>query len=174
MPVRRLVGWPDPRQVIVSSLIVLLLAVYAWVAVVPVFGAHAPRADDFQDYLLAAHQLATGGDPYATFVNTRVTHDWSLSSGYIYPPAFAVTLIPLTWLSNDLAVRLWLILIQAAVVASLVIIYGVIGRPRRGELHCLVAVLTTSFPLLSSNLTGTMNAILLLLLTGEWDECRRH
>ena len=174
MPVRRLLGWPDPQALVVSGLIGLLLAVYAWVAVVPVFGAHAPRADDFQDYLLAAHQLATGGDPYASFVNTRVTHDWSLSSGYIYPPVFAVTLIPLTWLSNDLAVRLWLILIQAAVVASLVIIYGVIGRPRRGELLCLVAVLTTFFPLLSSNLTGTMNAILLLLLTGAWAAWQRQ
>src|SRR5437588_2117576 len=174
MPVRRLVGWPDPRQVIVSSLIVLLLAVYAWVAVVPVFGAYAPRADDFQDYLLAAHQLATGGDPYASFARTHVPWDWSLSSGYLYPPAFAVTLIPLTWIPNDLAVRIWLVLIQAAVVASLVIIYAVIGRPRRGELLCLVAVLTTFFPLLSSNLTGTMNAILLLLLTVAWAAWQRQ
>src|SRR5438874_12819781 len=165
MPVRRLLGWPDPQALVVSGLIGLLLAVYAWVAVVPVFGAHAPRADDFQDYLFAAHQLATGGDPYLNFARTHVPWDWSLSSGYVYPPAFAATLIPLTWVPNDLAVRIWLILIQAAVVASLIIIYGVIGRPRRGEVLCLVAVLTTFFPLLSSNLTGTMNAILLLLLT---------
>jgi Glycosyltransferase family 87 len=163
-----LLGWPDPQQVIVSVLIGLLLMVYAWVAVVPVFGAHAPRADDFQDYLLAAHQLAIGGDPYASFVRTHVPWDWSLSSGYLYPPAFAITLIPLTWIPNDLAVRIWLIAIQAAVVASLLIVYAVIGRPRRGELLCLVAVLTTFFPLLSSNLTGTMNAFLLLLLTGAW------
>jgi Glycosyltransferase family 87 len=174
MPVRRALGWPDPGALIISGLIGLLLAVYAWVAVVPVFGAHAPRADDFQDYLLAAHQLATGGDPYASFVSTHVPWDWSLSSGYLYPPAFAVALIPLTWVSNDLAVRIWLILIQAAVVASLLILYAVIGRPRRGELLCLVAVLTTFFPLLSSNLTGTMNAILLLLLTAGWAAWQRR
>jgi hypothetical protein len=172
--VRRLLGWPDPQQLILTGLIGLLLGVYAWVAVVPVFGAHAPRADDFQDYLLAAHQLATGGDPYSSFARTHVPWDWSLSSGYLYPPAFAVALIPLTWISNDLAVRIWLIFIQAAVVASLVIIYGVIGRPRRGELLCLVAVLTTFFPLLSSNLTGTMNAILLLLVTGAWAAWQRQ
>lgn len=171
---RRLLGWPDPQQLILTGLIGLLLAVYAWVAVVPVFGAHAPRADDFQDYLLAAHQLATGGDPYASFASTHVSNDWSLSSGYLYPPAFAVLLIPLTWVSNDLAVRIWLFLIQAAVVASLVIVYRVIGRPRRGELVCLVAVLTTFFPLLSSNLTGTMNAILLVLLTVAWAAWQRH
>jgi len=172
--VRRLLGWPDRRQLILTGLIGLLLLLYAWVAVLPVFGAHAPRADDFQDYLLAAHQLATGGDPYASFVRTHVPWDWSLSSGYLYPPAFAVFLIPLTWIPNDLAVRIWLILIQAAVVASLVIIYAVIGRPRRGELLALVAVLTTFFPLLSSNLTGTMNAILLLLLTGAWAAWQRQ
>src|SRR5205823_2891150 len=81
----------------------------------PLLAPHAPRADDFQDYLFAAQQVATGGDPYANFVRNHVPWDWSLSSGYLYPPAFAVTLIPLTWLSNDLAVRIWLLLIAAAV-----------------------------------------------------------
>src|ERR1700736_3208992 len=169
-----MLGWPDPRQVALSTLIVSLLAFYAWRFVLPLLGPQAPRADDFQDYLFAAHQITTGGDPYANFIRTHVPWDWSLSSGYLYPPAFAVALIPLTWISNDLAVRIWLILIQAAVVASLVIIYSVIGRPRRGELLCLVAVLTTFFPLLSSNLTGTMNAILLLLLTGAWAAWQRQ
>ena len=168
MAVRRILGWPDPKQVGVSALIALLLALYAWLYVLPVFAAHAPRADDFQDYLFAAHQLATGGDPYANFIRNHVTHDWSLSSGYLYPPAFAVFLIPLTWVSNDLAVRIWLVLIQAAVAASLLIVYAVIGRPRRSELLCLAAVMATFFPLASSVLTGTMNSLLLLLLTAAW------
>jgi hypothetical protein len=168
MAVRRILGWPHPRQMMVSALIALLLALYAWLYLLPVLGAHAPRADDFQDYLFAAHQLASGGDPYANFVRNHVPWDWSLSSGYLYPPAFAVTLIPLTWVSNDLAVRIWLLLIQAAVVASLLMVYQVIGRPRRGELLCLAAVMTTFFPLASSVLTGTMNTLLLLLLTGAW------
>jgi hypothetical protein len=168
MAVRRILGWPDPRQVIVSALIALLLALYAYLYLVPVFGPHAPRADDFQDYLFAAHQLATGGDPYANFIRNHVPWDWSLSSGYLYPPAFAVILIPLTWVSNDLAVRIWLLLIQAAIAASVLIIYVVIGRPRRGELLCLAAVLTTFFPLSSTVLTGSMNSLLLLLLTGAW------
>src|SRR5712692_5078653 len=168
MAVRRIMGWPDPRQVVVSALIALVAALYAWLFVVPVFGAHAPRADDFQDYLFAAHQLVSGSDPYANFIRNHVPWDWSLSSGYLYPPAFAVTLIPLTWVSNDLAVRIWLLLIQVAVAASLLIVYAVIGRPQRGELLCLAAVLTTFFPLASSVLTGTMNSLLLLLLTGAW------
>jgi Glycosyltransferase family 87 len=166
--VRRILGWPDPRQVIVSALIALVLALYAWLYLVPLFGTHAPRADDFQDYLFAAHQLASGGDPYADFIRTHVQHDWSLSSGYLYPPAFAVFLIPLTWVSNDLAVRIWLLLIQAAVAASLLVVYAVIGRPRRDELLCVAAVMTTFFPLASSVLTGTMNSLLLLLLTAAW------
>jgi hypothetical protein len=154
--------------VAVSALIALLLALYADLYLLPLLGPHAPRADDFQDYLFAAHQLASGGDPYANFIRNHVPWDWSLSSGYLYPPAFAVFLIPLTWVSNDLAVRIWLLLIQAAVVASLVIVYTVIGRPRRAELLCLVAVMTTFFPLASSVLTGSMNTLLLLLLTGAW------
>jgi hypothetical protein len=168
MPVRRLLGWPDPRQLAVSALIGALVAFYAWRFLLPLLGPQAPRADDFQDYLFAAHQIATGGDPYADFIRSHVPWDWSLSSGYLYPPAFAVTLIPLTWLSNDLAVRLWLLLIQVAVVASILIVYWVIGRPRRTELLAVVAVLTTFFPLANTVLAGTMNSILLLLLTLAW------
>ena len=166
--VRRLLGWPDPRQVALSALIGILLAFYALRFLLPLLGPQAPRADDFQDYLFAAQQIATGGDPYANFVRNHVPWDWSLSSGYLYPPAFAVILIPLTWISNDLAVRIWLFLIQAAVLASLLIIYRVIGRPSRAELLALVAVLTTFFPLANTVLAGTMNSLLLLLLTGAW------
>lgn len=165
---RRLIGWPDARQVGFSALMAALLAVYAWIALGPVFGGHTPRADDFQDYIYAAHKIASGGDPYAAFIHTRVPWDWSLSSGYVYPPLFAAILVPLTWVSNDLAVRIWLVLMQLAVLASLVLIYRRIGPPSRGELLCLVAVLATFFPLISSALTGTMNALLLLLLTAAW------
>jgi len=166
--VRRLLGWPEPRQVALSALIGVLLAFYAWRFLLPLLGPHAPRADDFQDYLFAARQIATGGDPYAGFVRNHVPWDWSLSSGYLYPPAFAVTLIPLTWVSNDVAVRIWLFLIQAAVLASLLIIYRTIGRPSRVELLALVAVLTTFFPLANTVLAGTMNSLLLVLLTAAW------
>ena len=167
-PVRRLLGWPEPRQVALSAVIGVLLAFYAWRFLLPLLGPQVPRADDFQDYLFAAQQIATGGDPYANFVRNHVPWDWSLSSGYLYPPAFAVFLIPLTWISNDLAVRMWLFLIQAAVLASLLIIYRVIGRPSRVECLALVAVLTTFFPLANTVLAGTMNSLLLLLLTAAW------
>jgi glycosyl transferase family 87 len=166
--VRRLLGWPQPRQVALSAVIGILLAFYVWRFLLPLLGPAAPRADDFQDYLFAAQQIATGGDPYANFVRNHVAWDWSLSSGYLYPPAFAVALIPLTWIANDLAVRIWLFLIQAAVLASVLIIYRVIGRPNRAELVALVAVLTTFFPLANSVLAGTMNSLLLLLLTVAW------
>jgi hypothetical protein len=163
-----LLGWPDPVKVASSALIGLLALIYAWLFLVPVLGHAAPRADDFQDYLFAARQLTVAGDPYANFIRNHVPWDWSLSSGYLYPPAFAVTLIPLTWIPNDLAVRIWLVLIQAAVFVSLVIIYRRIGRPSRGELLCLSAVLLTFFPLASSVATGAMNCLLLLLLTAAW------
>ena len=166
--VRRLLGWPDPRQVALSALIGILLAFYAWRFLLPLLGPQAPRADDFQDYLFAAQQITTGGDPYTNFIRNHVPWDWSLSSGYLYPPAFAVTLIPLTWVSNDLAVRLWLFLIQAAVLASVLIVYRMIGRPGRAELLAIVAVLTTFFPLANTVLAGTMNSLLLLLLTAAW------
>jgi hypothetical protein len=154
--------------VALSALIGTLLAFYAWRFLLPLLGPQAPRADDFQDYLFAAQQIAIGGNPYDGFIRNHVPWDWSLSSGYLYPPAFAVTLIPLTWISNDLAVRIWLFLIQAAVLASVLIIYRMIGRPSRAELLALAAVLVTFFPLANTVLAGTMNSLLLLLLTAAW------
>src|SRR5256712_11657438 len=174
MAVRRLLGWPDPGQVALSALIGILLAFYAARFLLPLLAPQAPGADDFQDYLFAAHQIAAGGDPYAHSTGTPVRWDWSLRSGYLYPPAFAVTLIPLTWVGNDLAVRIWLFVIQAAVLASLLIVYRVIGGPRRAELLAVVAVLTTFFPLANSVFAGAMNSFLLLLLTGGWACWRRR
>jgi len=166
--VQELIGWPRPRQVLISALIACLCLLYAWHFLLPIVGPQTPRADDFQDYLYAAHQIASGGDPYGNFARTHVPWDWSLSSGYVYPAAFAAMLVPLTWLPNDLAVRLWLLLIQGSIVASVVIMYAVLGRPRRPELLALVTVLTTFFPLLNTMWTGAMNALLLLLLTAAW------
>src|SRR5256886_3802824 len=172
MAVRRLLGWPDPGQVALSALIGILLAFYAARFLLPLLAPQAPRADDFQDYLFAAHQIAAGGDPYANFIRNHVPWDWSLSSGYLYPPAFAVTLIPLTWIANDLAVRIWLFLIQAAVLASVLIIYRMIGRPNRAELLALVAVLTTFFPLANTVMAGAVESLLPLFLAAG--RGRRH
>ena len=165
---RRLLGWPDKKALAITGLGLLLLGAYAVVLLGPIVAPATPRADDFQDYLWAAHQIAVGGDPYGNFTRTRVPWDWSLNSGYIYPAVFAAILVPLTWIGNDLAVRIWLLFIQACVVASVVLIYMRIGRPKRGELLALVAVLTTFFPLINTMWTGAMNAILLLLLTAAW------
>ena len=157
------------RRTIELAIIGILLAVYAWRFVLPVLTApSAPRADDFQDYLYAAQQIATGGNPYGDFLRNHVPWDWSLSSGYLYPPAFAALLIPLTWLPPDAAVRLWLVLIQGLVLASLVIVYARIGRPSRTELLVMTAVTTSFFPLAASVWTGAMNTLLLFLLTLAW------
>ncbi len=80
---RRLIGWPDPRKVVISAAIALLLGAYARIALLPILSTTTPRADDFQDYKFAAQQTVPGGDPYANFIRTRVPWDWSLNSGYI-------------------------------------------------------------------------------------------
>src|SRR5438876_650947 len=103
MAVRRILGWPDARQVTVSALIALLLALYAYLYLVPVFGPHAPRTDDFQDYLFAAHQLATGGDPYANFIRNHVAWaSWQrrkdVVSGVLVGAAAVFKLFPLALL----------------------------------------------------------------------------
>lgn len=175
VPIVRVLIRPAFRDLVAPALVAVLSALYLWRFVLPlVLAPEAPRADDFQDYLFAARQVAAGGDPYADFDRTHVPWDWSLSSGYLYPPAFAAILVPLTWITNDLAVRLWLFLLQAMVLASFLIIYTTIGRPRRGELLCILAVVTTFFPLAGNLYTGAMNPLIFLLLTTAWAVWRRH
>jgi len=147
---------------------VIVGALYLWVVVLPILGPAPPRADDFQDYWRAAVQIRTGGDPYADFERTHVPWDWTLSSGYLYPPAFAAVLAPFTLMPNGLAVRAWLLLMLACMVGSLAIVYRVLGPPRLGELFCMVLVFVTFFPVTATLLTGAMNPVLLLLLTLGW------
>ncbi len=168
-PLLRVFARPAFRRVLGPGAVAILAAVYVWRFVLPlVIDPRASRADDFQDYLFAARQIAVGGDPYADFDRTHVPWDWSLSSGYLYPPAFAALLLPLTRIPNDLAVRLWLLVLQAMVLASFVLIYRTIGRPRRGELLCMMAIVTTFFPLAANLYTGAMNPLMLFMVTTAW------
>ena len=143
-------------------------ALYLWVVVLPILGPAPPRADDFQDYWRAAVQIRTGGDPYADFERTHVPWDWTLSSGYLYPPAFAALLAPFTVIPDGLAVRAWLLIMLACMVGSLAIVYRVLGPPRLPELFCMVLVFVTFFPVTATLMTGAMNPVLLLLLTLSW------
>jgi hypothetical protein len=163
--VRQLQAW---RWRLATGLVVLLVAIYCWQFVLPVFGTTPPRADDFQDYWQAAVQIRTGGDPYTDFYRTHVPWDWTLSSGYLYPPAFAASLAPLTVLPNALVVRAWLLLMLALMVGSLAMVYRVLGPPRLAELLCLAVIMVTFFPVTATLLTGAMNPVLLLLLTLTW------
>jgi hypothetical protein len=156
------------RWRIAFGLAALLVALYLWRMVLPILGPATPRADDFQDYWQAALQIRTGGDPYADFDRTHTQQDWTLSSGYLYPPAFAALLAPFTVIPNGLAVRVWLLLMLAMIVGSLVLVYRVLGPPGPAEALCLVLILTTFFPVAATLLTGAMNPVLLLLVTVAW------
>lgn len=150
------------------GLAALLVALYLWRMVLPILGPATPRADDFQDYWQAALQIRTGGDPYADFDRTHTQQDWTLSSGYLYPPAFAALLAPFTVVPNGLAVRMWLLLMLAMILGSLVLVYRMLGPPGPAEALCMVLILVTFFPVTATLLTGAMNPVLLLLLTLAW------
>lgn len=146
----------------------IVCALYLWQVVIPILRPTPPQADDFQDYWQAAVQIRTGGDPYASFDRTHVPWDWTLSSGYLYPPAFAAILAPLTVIPNGLAVRIWLLLMLGMMVGSLGIVYRVLGPPRGSELLSIVLIFVTSYPVTATLLTGAMNPVLLLLLALAW------
>jgi hypothetical protein len=156
------------RWRIAFGLAALVVALYLWRMVLPILGPATPRADDFQDYWQAALQIRTGGDPYADFDRTHTKQDWTLSSGYLYPPAFAALLAPFTVIPNGLAVRIWLLLMLAMIIGSLVLVYRMLGPPGPAEALCLLFILVTFFPVTATLLTGAMNPVLLLLVTVTW------
>jgi hypothetical protein len=143
----------------------LLVVTYLWNHVLTVlFAPHPPPAEDFYQYLQGAVSLRSLGDPYAIpDPSLHAPWDYRITTTYIYPPLFAVLLVPLTFLSPSLVVRGWVVLMQVLAVLAVALVYRALGRPGRGELVAVTVAVATFMPLIATALTGAMNPILLLL-----------
>ena len=118
---------------------------------------------DFGVYLGAARDLWHGQPLYTAFLHHPFP-DPTLRPAYIYPPVFAVLVAPLGLLPDGMASLVWLLLGQAALAASIVIVLRG-WRPRGWAVVAVLCATLTFYPLWVDAVQGQANLPVLLLVT---------
>jgi alpha-1,2-mannosyltransferase len=149
-----------------------------------------PSKNDFTSYYVAAQTLRRGA-PEALYYPEPVgsllaqaseQHPWidvARASGvenpnyYLYPPLFALAVLPLAWLSYPAAFSLWLLANVAFLAASLWLLLG--GRQRVNLLGLSACVLLAGafYPVWHHLKIGQSSLLLLLLLSATLALLRR-
>jgi hypothetical protein len=117
---------------------------------------------DFIDYYRAANYVAHGQGVYTDFDQFWGTEHWAIA--YIYPPLFAVTLIPLAALPLAVAGRLWLLFVHAAFLAALLMLFAVQPRLNRTAKVSIAVLFYLFLPLYLTLKFQQVAALWLLLL----------
>jgi alpha-1,2-mannosyltransferase len=150
------------------SIISLLLTAGAIAAVIgaaynfillPLLGSFTGPFEDFGAYSGAAHAVATGTSPYASFGGTTI-----VMTGFDYPPFAAVVLRPLAFLSTRWQELTWLWIALGALVGGAVITARALlpASWPRARIGIFVAL---TFPPATYNLWhGQMNTVIFLFL----------
>lgn len=158
----------------VPAAVVLVLALAAYLAENSwTLSRYSTR--DFPTFYDAAVAVAEGKDPYDLRA-LRAIHGERGNPGrqlfpYIYPPAFAVLLRPLTFLPFFTANRVWAGLSHLSLAASLVLLARGFLRhraPAALQVALLGSVALLFHPIASTLEHGQVNHFLLLLLLAFW------
>jgi hypothetical protein len=128
---------------------------------------------DFVNYFGGAQAAAHGSDIYADFKRSWGTQAWVVA--YIYPPFFALVLAPLTSLGLLAAARIWLLVVQAALVGSLLLILHLHPELSRGGRRLLLLASLGFMPVyLNFKFQQVATVWLLLISAALWAALRRR
>ena len=148
---------PAPLPVVVLALVGCVGTIYAIVVLNAV-----PPHPDLDVYLHGARDLAQGRPLYDDFAHA--SGDPALRFAFIYPPLFAILMVPFLLLPAALVPIVWLIAIHAALAVAFL---RVLGRLRAGRLALLLSLLITLafYPLWVEASQAQANLPILLLVT---------
>jgi hypothetical protein len=128
---------------------------------------------DFVNYFGGAQAAAHGSDIYADFKRSWGTQAWVVA--YIYPPFFALVLAPLTSVGLLAAARIWLLVVQAALVGSLLLILHIHPELSRGGRRLLLLASLGFMPVyLNFKFQQVATVWLLLISAALWAALRRR
>ncbi len=128
---------------------------------------------DFVNYFGGAQAAAHGTDIYADFKRSWGTQAWVVA--YIYPPFFALVLAPLTSLGLLAAARIWLLVVQGAFAASLLLILRIHPELTRGGRRLLLLAAFGFMPVYLNVKFQQVATVWLLLITATlWAALRRR
>ena len=129
--------------------------------------------NDFAHLYLAGYLAERGGDFFDANLLLRTRHHLQIQTGlnpYVYPPFFAILLIPLSKFSYDMAWTLFSLLSHAAYFASLALLVRMIRRDEDESIFwwgILMALSACFYPLTKTYSAGQMNTFMLLVITGS-------
>ena len=118
---------------------------------------------DFGVYLAAGRDLWHGQPLYTAFLHHPFP-DPTLRPAYIYPPVFAVMVVPLGLLPDPVASAVWLLIGQVALAAALVLILRW-RRPPAWAITAMLCATLTFYPLWVDAVQGQANLVVMLLVT---------
>jgi alpha-1,2-mannosyltransferase len=121
----------------------------------------AGRHQDLDTYLHAGRDLLAGRSLYTPFL-THPFPDPTLRPAFIYPPAFALLVAPLSLLPAGAAAVLWLGTMQAAIAGALVLTCWTL-RPRPWATVLMITATLTFYPLWVDAIQGQANGMIVLL-----------
>jgi alpha-1,2-mannosyltransferase len=123
----------------------------------------AGHQQDLDTYLRAGRDLLAGRPLYLPFL-AHPFPDATLRPAYIYPPIFAVLVVPLSILPATLASWLWIAAMQSALGLTLVLGLKALKPTAKAAFLALLVTLTF-YPLWVDAIQGQANALLLALVT---------
>lgn len=128
---------------------------------------------DFLDYYRAANFIVHGESVYSDFLHFWGTEHWAIA--YIYPPLFAITMVPVALLPLPVAGRLWLLGIHVTFLAALLAIFAVQPGLRRSAKITIAVLFYLFLPVYLTLKFQQVAALWLLLLAAVlWAYQRRR
>ncbi|MFB3785141.1 MAG: glycosyltransferase family 87 protein [bacterium] len=130
--------------------------------------------NDFAHLYVAGYLADRGGDFFDFPIIFKTYQYLQIPTGlnpFVYPPFFALMLIPLSRMSYDAAWLLFTGLSHAAYLASLALLVRILDRDRLRPWFwwgVLLALSGCFYPLFKTYSAGQMNTFMLLGLTGGW------
>jgi alpha-1,2-mannosyltransferase len=141
--------------VLVAAAIVCQLTLEIWLAIA-IAGGHQPH--DFIAYDLAARHLLAGQPLY----DTTATATGGLGL-FLYPPSFALLMLPVVALPTTVAAPIWLVLLLVVAIAAVWLMP--VSRVVRWGLTLMLGL---SYPLVDALAQGQVGPLLLLLFALGW------
>jgi alpha-1,2-mannosyltransferase len=159
----------DPTFIRAALWVVLGLAFVVRVAQFLVFSTQEQWGYDFSSYHLAGADVLAGRSPYDAF-QLQGPYSPQVPGQYIYPPAFAVAVAPLSALFSDYREANWL----WAGVGAVVLVAVVVGFGRRElafarrDVALLLLAAFAFAPVIGELVMGNVHLLILGLMAGTW------
>jgi hypothetical protein len=148
----------SPRRLLDAALPIVAVLVFATAVAAIAWAAGSTLGYDYQAYVQAAHRLLAGQPLYDP--NVDVAGPFAI---YLYPPPFALAMVPFTWLPEGTGPAVWAALLALAFAA------GVWLLPVSRRVRWLTLLLAgLSWPFLYSIKLGQVGPLLFLAFVAGW------